>query len=161
MPDMDEELARNDNGDTLTGLSQAAEHAHPADAPLTAALVALWHDGRLLLGFNRYRQCWELPGGMIDPGETPRQAAVRELHEETGVHLEALTFVGFARFRLGPEQHSEYAALYTSEAAPGDDDHFTPNDEITAICWWDGTRPLPDRLNLLDAHLAHLARRRG
>lgn len=159
MPGMDEELARDDNGDTLTAFARTAEQARPADAPLTAALVALWHDERLLLVFNRHRQCWELPGGMIDPGETPRRAAVRELHEESGILLEALAFAGWARFRLGPEQRTEYAALYTGAAAPGDDDHFTPNDEIGAIRWWDGTSPLPGRLNPIDAHLGRLARR--
>lgn len=159
MPNMDEELARADNGDTLTAFSHAAEHPHPTDAPLTVALVALWHDDRrLLLVFNRHRQCWELPGGMIDPGETPRQAAVRELHEETGIHLEALTFVGYARFKLGPEQRTEYAALYTAAATPNNDAPFTPTDEITATHWWDTTHPLPGALNPLDTHLAHQAR---
>jgi 8-oxo-dGTP pyrophosphatase MutT (NUDIX family) len=33
----------------------------------------------MMLGF------WSVPGGMVDPGETPLEAAVRELHEESGL----------------------------------------------------------------------------
>src|SRR4051794_25586318 len=31
---------------------------------------------------------WELPGGGVDPGETYVEAAIRELHEETGIVAE-------------------------------------------------------------------------
>ncbi|MGJ3244309.1 MAG: NUDIX hydrolase [Opitutales bacterium] len=34
--------------------------------------------------FGILDHCWETPGGIIDPGEDPVQAAVRELAEETG-----------------------------------------------------------------------------
>ncbi len=37
-----------------------------------------------------------LPGGGIDPGESPKQAAVREVYEETGYAVEALQPVGQA-----------------------------------------------------------------
>ena len=47
-------------------------------------------DGNILLQRQyRYPVCswqWELPGGFVDPGETPDEAARRELKEETGWH---------------------------------------------------------------------------
>lgn len=36
---------------------------------------------------------WSLPGGHIEPGETARAAALREIHEETGVTAELLGLV--------------------------------------------------------------------
>ncbi len=37
---------------------------------------------------------WELPGGFIDPGETPEEAAVRELKEETGYSVREMHSLG-------------------------------------------------------------------
>ena len=56
--------------------------AHPATH---GALVALWHDGRILLVQNSYVPYRSLPGGYVQRNETGRDAAVRELKEETGV----------------------------------------------------------------------------
>ncbi|MBC6457244.1 NUDIX hydrolase [Actinomadura sp. HBU206391] len=143
-------------GNALVAFHRVAEKTRFDDAPLPAALVALWHGDRLLIVFDRFRQRWELPGGMIDPGETPRQAARRELREEAGIDVPDLTFAGYARFVLGPERCPEYAALYTAEATPGDG--FVPNDEISAICWWDGVQPIDGRVQILDLTLGRLAR---
>lgn len=39
-------------------------------------------------------EAWQMPQGGIDPGEDPRAAALRELHEETGVDPALTRFLG-------------------------------------------------------------------
>ncbi len=61
-------------------------------------VVPLTHDGRIVL-VRQHR--WgtdapslEIPGGLVDPGETPLEAARRELHEETGYDAESIVPLG-------------------------------------------------------------------
>ncbi|MFF6815353.1 NUDIX hydrolase [Streptomyces sp. NPDC012403] len=151
-------LAVDDRGNALISFVRAAEDKPPGDAPLPLALVALWHGDRVLMVLDRSRQTWELPGGQIDPGETPRRAAARELLEETGHVPEGrLRFVGFAGFALAPDRRAEYGALFTGRSS-GAARLFQPDDEIAAIRWWDLRQSLPGRLQPLDAHLAELTR---
>lgn len=48
-------------------------------------LVAMWNRGDVLLVRNSYVPYYSLPGGYVRRGETPQQAALRELEEEVGV----------------------------------------------------------------------------
>ncbi|HEU0266298.1 MAG TPA: NUDIX hydrolase [Candidatus Saccharimonadaceae bacterium] len=53
--------------------------------------AAVWcetPDGRLLIVKSPYKRHWALPGGIVDPEETPKLAAVRETREEVGIVLE-------------------------------------------------------------------------
>lgn len=43
--------------------------------------------GRVLLMETSYKDDWELPGGVVEPGETPREGAIREVVEELGVEV--------------------------------------------------------------------------
>ncbi len=53
-----------------------------------AAVVAAGPDGLHVLLIRRSDNgLWALPGGMVEPGERPESAAVRELAEETGLGL--------------------------------------------------------------------------
>ena len=42
-------------------------------------------DGRLLLCELTYKRDWDLPGGVVDPGESPATCVVREIEEELGL----------------------------------------------------------------------------
>ncbi len=50
--------------------------------------------GHVLLQRRFDNAFWGLPGGKVDPGETVEQGAVRELREETNLHVEIARFVG-------------------------------------------------------------------
>lgn len=50
--------------------------------------VLLLEDSDRYLPESEKPTWWVLPGGGIDPGESPEQAAVREVFEETGAHIE-------------------------------------------------------------------------
>ncbi|MDO4253271.1 MAG: NUDIX domain-containing protein [Rothia sp. (in: high G+C Gram-positive bacteria)] len=75
-----------------------------------AAYVLLIEQGAVLLSHFTSRSAqgqqvsgWILPGGGIEPGEQPAQAAVREVREETGfeVELEGILGVQAAYYRDG------------------------------------------------------------
>jgi ADP-ribose pyrophosphatase YjhB (NUDIX family) len=58
------------------------------------AQVVVLRDGLILLARHERpgSRYWVLPGGEVEPGESPEQAAVREMLEETGLEVERLLF---------------------------------------------------------------------
>lgn len=53
------------------------------------------YNGRWVLCKEKSRDTWECPGGHIDEGETPEQAAKRELWEETGATEFDIMHIGY------------------------------------------------------------------
>jgi len=50
-----------------------------------SAFAIILHSRHILLVKARDKNNWQLPGGRLEPGETPAQAVIREVREETGL----------------------------------------------------------------------------
>lgn len=62
------------------------ENPHPVAKPLAAAgVLFLDRDGRVMLVRPTYKPYWDIPGGYLEPGESPRSACEREIFEELGI----------------------------------------------------------------------------
>lgn len=59
-----------------------------------AGVLVVDSQGRLLLGRRTDNNCWGIPGGALEPGETLEEAACREAREETGLELRRLELFG-------------------------------------------------------------------
>lgn len=79
------------------------------------------------------------PGGKIDAGESPAQAAVRELEEETGLLAQQVEGVGVITFRFaGHPNDDRIAHVFRTVEVTG---QVTPSDELSAT--WIDTAAVP------------------
>lgn len=123
----------------------------PLPTPVPAVgVVCLRGDSVLLIrrGTPPRQGEWSLPGGRIEPGERAVEAALRELHEETGVEAKITGLIDVVD-GLFPEagRHYvliDYAARWVSgEPVAGDDAleaRFVALDEVESLIEWSETR---------------------
>jgi len=95
----------------------------------SVGIAPVTHDGDLVM-VRQYRhaggvELLEIPAGRIDAGESPEDAALRELGEETGYRAPELTKIG--GFYLAVGFATEYMHLYEALVEPGGDAH--PDDD--------------------------------
>ena len=97
---------------------------------------------------------WSLPKGKLDPGESHRDAAIREVHEETGLRGTLGPKLAEVRYTT-PRAEDKRVRWWAMELVA--DDGFTPNDEIDQRRWvslaeaarvvsWDTDRVVLDAL---------------
>ena len=71
----------------------------PPRALITSALALAFHEGNFLMT-KLHQRGWDIPGGHIEPGETPEQTMRREVMEEAAVELGPVRLLGYQRIRL-------------------------------------------------------------
>jgi len=80
-------------------------------------VIPVTHDGQIVL-IRQYRHgvrrvVLEVPGGILDPGETSEASAARELREETGYEAEKIRFVG--KLMPNPALNNAYVHILVGE----------------------------------------------
>src|SRR6267378_7972806 len=76
--------------------SKAASNASASKVQAMGAFAVIFDaEANVLLCHRTDRDAWNLPGGKVEAGEAPWEAAVREVHEEIGLHV---------RVRVNPSQ---------------------------------------------------------
>jgi 8-oxo-dGTP diphosphatase len=123
------------------------QHTPGAQGARRAFSVAVYarRGERVLVIEHRRLKTWLPIGGELEPSETPAEAAVRELREETGLvgtwRSLASALDGVPAGLLGYEEHQAGSKglhmnfVFVCTVAPGDD--VTPNDEFGAWRWVD------------------------
>ena len=142
-------------GNTLTGfrvVTNAELERLDDRVAVPASVVVVEHAGGVLMVFDGWRQQWELPGEAREPGETSRQAAVRELREETGIDGVDADGVAVAEFDLTDPDRHELLAVYRVRLrlAP----RLLVNDEVLDFLWWPPSGPDGEDMSPLDAEIA-------
>lgn len=117
--------------------------------PRVAAGVLFRDDaGAVLLVKPTYKAGWDLPGGYVEPGESPKQAAQREVREELGFEAKIgeLLVVDWAPH---PVEGDKLLFVFEGGEVPGELRPAAP-DEIELVRFWapdDLREALPQRLH--------------
>lgn len=123
-------------------------------APKVGVGVIVERDGKLLLHRRKGDHgpgTWSTAGGHLDGGETPEACAIREVWEETGLHIGGVQFVGLTN-DVFAESGRHYITIWMrGEVVSGEATAQAP-DEVEAVGWfaWDA---LPEPLFLPLRHL--------
>ena len=64
-------------------------------------------------GYGEFKDGWEFPGGKIEPGETSKEALVREIKEELDIEIEVKDFLETVEYDY-PDFHLSMACFFCS-----------------------------------------------
>lgn len=128
-------VTKQNNGFDLIEILEIKEKDMGQYQPLAGSYAIIKVKGQYLIGYNTFRQQWEVPAGKREKGETPLDCARRELLEETGQSVVELKFVGLARVKNHLNGAEKFNPLYystTNSLRP-----FQQNEEMSDIRLWD------------------------
>ena len=148
-------LAKNKSGWCLLEYLPVKEEEIESYDNVTGAFAIICVQGKYLIGYNRYRKQWEFPAGRIERGETARQAAGRELWEETHQRNYELEFRGLFKIQK-PDGEIRYQAVFRGRLEELHPFIGMADDEMERIMLWDLKEDIGD-VDQCDLKMVELA----
>jgi 8-oxo-dGTP diphosphatase len=105
------------------------------DRPVVIAAAVIVHEGRVLMTRRRFREgelVWGFPAGAVQEGESPEQAAGREVQEEVGLNVAAERRLG-ERVHPATKRHMVYVACRVVSGTA----ELMDDEELAEIAWSD------------------------
>ena len=87
---------------------------------ISCGVLVLNERGQLLLGHATGARHWDIPKGESEAAEAPRNAAARELMEETGLQVDPQALHDLGSFAYRPDKHLHLFALLSPQFDPAD-----------------------------------------
>ena len=129
-------LAKNKFGWTLLEYLSIDEDEISNFDNVTGAFAVINVNGKYLIGYTSWRNQWEFPAGGIEKGETAREAAERELFEETHQKCKNLEFRGLFKI-MKPDGEIKYQAVFLGFQDELVSFEKMDGDEMDKLMLWD------------------------
>ncbi|WP_339843622.1 NUDIX hydrolase [Paenibacillus sp. FSL W7-1088] len=98
------------------------------------SLITNPNDSHLLMVQNIVSEAWSLPGGKVEPYETLEVAAIREVCEETGLHVQLKGVVAINEYQKSDGSEHGICVTFRACIVCGAESISRP-DEIRQIAW--------------------------
>ena len=100
--------------------------------------IVLGADGVLMIKVRNLegRVVWTFPKGRLEPGETPEQAALREVYEETGWQCRILDKLGEVRYQFQRDLHPTRKTVYWFHMVPEKRTGESDPEEVLDTRWY-------------------------
>jgi ADP-ribose pyrophosphatase YjhB (NUDIX family) len=107
--------------------------------PFGTHTIAYRPSGEILLVEQSSIDTWVLPGGEVEPDESLREGARRELHEESGIDVdyEGLGILGEVTFHCDGHETWGVLPIFEGEATVTEPEVADPDGEIVDARWFD------------------------
>lgn len=110
-------ICKDYDGNVFISLENIDELTLSENQSLTHCLAVVKIGNDYLLGWNKWRNRYEIFGGCIEKGETARDCIIRECSEELGLSSFDITYLGAMTFLMKPDyfspnERTELGGLY-------------------------------------------------